>query len=143
MIANGTTEIQHRVKAGKITWLGPLIMLVVRSVLAILSQAAIAMIFYSGNPNAWNEAGQWWTVYGTVIDIGCLALLVWLTKREGIRLFDLGNYNRKRWLRDGLLGLGLFIVIFPDLALCAAHYSYGRFQHLTAYGHTSCCWSTL
>jgi membrane protease YdiL (CAAX protease family) len=46
------------------------------------------------------------------MDIGCIALLVWLARRESIRLFDLGNYDRKRWLRDVLIGLGLFVPIF-------------------------------
>ncbi len=115
MTLNSQTEVQQRVAAGKITWAGPLIMLVARSVFAVICQALVAAIFYSGNPDGWEEAGQWWTVYGTVIDAGCLALLIWLTRREGIRLFDLGNYSRERWLRDVLIGLGLFVVIFPTL----------------------------
>ncbi|MFC1879416.1 type II CAAX prenyl endopeptidase Rce1 family protein [Chloroflexota bacterium] len=115
MTVNSQVEIQQRVAAGKITWAGPLIMLAARSILAVICQALVASIFYSGSVDAWDEAGRWWTVYGTVIDVGTLVLLVWLTRREGIRLFDLGNYSRKRWLRDVLIGLGLFIVIFPTL----------------------------
>jgi membrane protease YdiL (CAAX protease family) len=46
------------------------------------------------------------------MDIGCIVLLVWLARRESIRLFDLGNYSRERWLRDVLIGLGLFVPIF-------------------------------
>ena len=94
MTTNSTIEIKRRLEAGKITWAGPIIMLVARSVLAVVCQVLIAVIFYSGTSDTWNEAGQWWTVYGTVIDVGCLLLLIWLTKREGIRLFDLGSYNQ-------------------------------------------------
>lgn len=111
MTVNSTAEIQKRVAAGRITWAGPLIMLVVRSVLAVICQALVAAIFFRGSADAWDEAGQWWRVYGTVIDVGCILLLVRLTRREGMRLFDLGNYRRERWLRDVLIGLGLFVPI--------------------------------
>jgi membrane protease YdiL (CAAX protease family) len=116
-LPNSTTEIEKRVAAGKITWAGPIIMLVARSVFAVICQALVAAIFYSGSADAWNEAGHWWTVYGTVIDAGCLVLLFWLTRREGIRFLDLGNYSRERWKRDVLIGLGLFV---PMLLLFAA-----------------------
>jgi membrane protease YdiL (CAAX protease family) len=112
LVDNSATEIQKRVAAGRITWVGPLIMLVARSVLAVLCQALVATVFFRGSVDAWEEAGQWWRVYGTVIDVGCIALLVWLARREGIRLFDLGSYSRKHWLRDVLIGLGLFVPIF-------------------------------
>jgi membrane protease YdiL (CAAX protease family) len=112
MPVNSPAEIQKRAAAGQITWAGPLILLVVRSVLAVICQALVAAVFFRGSADAWEEAGQWWRVYGTVIDVGCVVLLAWLTRREGIRLFDLGNYGRERWLRDVLVGLGLFVPIF-------------------------------
>ena len=43
-------------------------------------------------------------MYGTLIDAGCLALLWRLTRREGIRLFDLVGFERTRLARDALLG---------------------------------------
>jgi membrane protease YdiL (CAAX protease family) len=46
-------------------------------------------------------------VYGTLIDAGCLALLWRLTRREGIRLFDLVGFERTRLVRDVLLGIAL------------------------------------
>jgi membrane protease YdiL (CAAX protease family) len=55
-------------------------------------------------------------VYGTVVDVGCIALLMWLTRREGIQLFDLGTYDRERWRRDVLIGLGLFIPLIVAFA---------------------------
>jgi membrane protease YdiL (CAAX protease family) len=112
MTVNSAAEVQQRVVAGTITWAGPLIMLVARSVLAVICQALVSAIFYAGSADAWNEAGEWWFVYGTVIDAGCIVLLVWLTRREGIRLFDLGSYSRERWLRDVLIGLGFFVPVF-------------------------------
>ncbi len=46
-------------------------------------------------------------MYGTLIDAGCLALLWRLTRREGIRLFDLVGFERTRLVRDALLGFAL------------------------------------
>jgi hypothetical protein len=115
-VPNSPVEIQKRVAAGKITWAGPFIMLVTRSVLAVICQALVAAIFYSNNANPWIDAGQWWTVYGTVIDVGCIILLFLLARREGIRLFDLGSYSTKRLLRNILIGLGLAVVIVPILS---------------------------
>ena len=108
-LPNSTAEIQKRVAAGKLTWAGPLIMLVARSVLAVICQTLVAAIFYAGSADAWEQAGKWWMVYGTLIDVPCLILLFYLTRREGIRLFDLGNYRREGWLRDVLIGLGLSV----------------------------------
>ncbi len=53
-------------------------------------------------------------VYGTLIDAGCLALLWGLTRREGIRLFDLVGFEQTRLVRDTLLGLALipFSLVF-------------------------------
>jgi hypothetical protein len=45
-----------------------------------------------------------------LIDAGCLALLWRLTRREGIRLFDLVGFERTRLVRDALLGLALIPV---------------------------------
>jgi hypothetical protein len=117
MTINSTAEIQERVAVDKITWAGPLIILVARSVLAMICQALVAAIFFRGSADAWNEAGQWWRVYGTVIDVGCIVLLVWLTRREGIRLFDLGNYRREGWLRDVLIGLAFFVPMLLAFAV--------------------------
>ena len=49
-------------------------------------------------------------MYGTLIDAGCLALLWRLTRREGIRLFDLVGFERSRLVRDLLLGFALIPV---------------------------------
>ena len=116
MDPNPPESIQQRVSAGLITWKWLLLMLAARSVFAVTAQGLVSVLFFSGSTAPWEAAGEWWMVYGTLIDIGSLALLVWLTRREGIRLFDLGNYRRDRWLKDGLLGLGLFLPIFPLLA---------------------------
>jgi membrane protease YdiL (CAAX protease family) len=45
-----------------------------------------------------------------LIDAGCLALLWRLTRREGIRLFDLVGFKRTCLVRDALLGFALIPV---------------------------------
>jgi hypothetical protein len=42
-----------------------------------------------------------------LIDAGCLALLWRLTRREGVRVFDLVGFERTRLVRDILLGVAL------------------------------------
>jgi membrane protease YdiL (CAAX protease family) len=86
MNINSKAEIQKRIAAGKITWAGPLIMLAARPVFLLIGQALVAAIFYRGNDYALVEAGQWFRVFGTLVDVG-----------------------RERWPRDVLIGLGLTI----------------------------------
>jgi membrane protease YdiL (CAAX protease family) len=112
MQVNSIGDIQKRVAANKITWTGPLIALVARSVLAVVSHALMALLFFRGSSGAWDQACAWWRVYGTLIDVGTLLLLAWLVRKEGIRLLDLGSYARQRWLRDVGIGLALFVPIF-------------------------------
>jgi membrane protease YdiL (CAAX protease family) len=112
MQINSANQIQERVSANQITWAGPLIALAARSVLAVLCQALVAALFFRGSADAWAQAGAWWRVYGTLIDAGTIAVLVWLARKEGIRLIDLGSYARKRWLRDVGIGFALFVPIF-------------------------------
>ena len=112
MTLNSPNEIHQGVSDGKVAWAGLLAVLAARSVLAVLCQLLVSVIFFRDSADAFREAGQWWRVYGTVIDIGCIILLGRLTRREGIRLLDLGGYRRDRWVRDVLLGMGLFVPVF-------------------------------
>jgi hypothetical protein len=98
----------RRSDAGTSTWRGPALMLFARSAFAVGAQALVAGIFVlRSSPTPWRDAGPWLPVYGTLIDAGCLALLWWLTRREGIGLVDLVGFEPARLARDGLLGLAL------------------------------------
>lgn len=111
---NSLQAIQGRVAAGRISWSGFLIVLVARPALMILSQALTAFILFAlRRPSPWHEAGHWWTIYGTLVDLGCLSAMAWFTRREGIRLRDLLGPVRLRFGRDIFLGLGYFALIFP------------------------------
>ena len=88
-----------------------------RTGLILLVQVVVAAGFFlRGNPSPWRAQAPWWTVYATVVDIGCLLLLWRRTRREGIRLFDLFGLERRRLGREVLWGLLYLVVLFPILA---------------------------
>jgi len=109
-LPNSKVKLQERLQAGTITWKWPVIMIFARLILAVLAVAGLFML--QGHPTPWQAAAPWWPVYGTLIDIGSLVLLVRLAHKEGIRLFDLINFQRKLLGRDLLLGMGVGVLIF-------------------------------
>jgi membrane protease YdiL (CAAX protease family) len=116
--ANSRSEIERRVRQRQITWAGPLIVMTGRSFFMIVAQALVASIYWlRGHSSPWNAAAPWWTVYGTLVDVGCLALMVKFTRSEGIRLRDLIGRIRLRWGYDVLLGIACFVVFVQVFAL--------------------------
>jgi membrane protease YdiL (CAAX protease family) len=111
MEPNSYDALLRRRDAATLTWRGPALMLFARAAFAVAAQALVAAIFaLQSSPTPWHDAEPWLPVYATLIDAGCLALLWRLTRREGIRLFDLVHFERKRLWRDVLLGLALIPV---------------------------------
>jgi uncharacterized protein len=111
---NLTETIQSRLSAGRVPRFGPVLVIVARPTLALLAQAVTLLIMTQLNvPRAGIAVRNWWTVYGTLVDLGCLGLLLWLTRREGIRLGDLIAFSKNRLKTDIPLGLGIFIIVFP------------------------------
>jgi len=111
---NSFEAIRERVAAGRISWTGPLLLVTARSFLLIASQALVALILFLRHwQSPWREAGHYWNVYGTLVDIGCLIGLRYFTRHEGIRLRDLIGPIRLRNGRDLLLGFGYFLLVFP------------------------------
>jgi hypothetical protein len=101
-------ETLLRRKSSTLTWRGPVVMLFARAACAVGAQAIVAAVFASrASSTPWHDAEPWLPVYGTLIDAGCLTLLWRLTRREGIRLFDLAGFERTRLGRDTLLGVAL------------------------------------
>jgi membrane protease YdiL (CAAX protease family) len=87
-------------------------MVFARLVLALLAQAVVAGLFaLRGHVTPWQAAAPWWTVYGTAIDVGCLLLLAWLARREGMRLVALIGPTRQRVWRALLVGLGILVLL--------------------------------
>jgi len=105
---------------GQLTWSGPLLLVVGRSLLIIAAQAVTACwLWLRFGSWSWNAAAKWWTVYGTLVDVGCLALMTVYTRKEGIRLRDLIGRVRLRWGRDLLLGALVLLLVFPFFVLAA------------------------
>jgi hypothetical protein len=122
--------IQERLNEGRIPRYGPVLMLLARSTLILLAQGLTYLLFVQLQvPRAGVAIRNWWSVYGTLVDIGCLALLVWLTKREGIRLLDLVGLVRGKLKTDIALGLGIFATVFPITV-----FGGGALAMLIAYG---------
>jgi membrane protease YdiL (CAAX protease family) len=108
MNRNSYEALLRRRDAGTLTWRGPALMLFARAACAVGAQALVAAVFaLRSSPTPWHDAEPWLPVYGTLIDAGCLLLLWRLTRREGIRLYDLVGFERTRLSRDALLGLAL------------------------------------
>ena len=63
------------------------------------------------------------------MDFGCLGLLYYFTRREGIHLIDLVDIVKGKLLKEMFLGIGLFILIFP-IAMIGG----GSLAKLIAYG---------
>ena len=118
---NSFCHLAERARKGTLGWAGPVILLVGRSVLIIAAQAVTACILWLCSHSwSWNAAAKWWTVYGTLVDLGCLWLMAAFTRKEGIGLRDLIGRVHLRWGRDVLLGAACFVLVFPFFILGAA-----------------------
>ncbi len=93
-------------------------MLAVRPIFSLLTQLAIIAGFrLKRHPKPSQVAARWWMVSGTLIDLQCLGVLTWLTRREGIGLADLFNIQRERLGRDMVLGLGNLVALAPAVGI--------------------------
>lgn len=132
--ANSHAEITRRVAQGRIRWVGPLLVLAGRPVFFIVAQAIVAALyFFSHRSQPWRSAAPWWSVYGTLADLGCLALIAHFARTEGVRLQDLVGKIRWRWGIDFFIGIGLLLLIFPFFALAAKPSSLIAFGSPTPY----------
>ncbi len=127
---NSFEAIQSRFAQGRIPRYGPMLMLIARSAFILLAQGITFLLFLQLKvPNASVVIRNWWPVYGTLVDIGCLGILYYLTKREGIRLLDLISLVKSKLKKEIPLGLGLFILIAPITI-----FGGGMLAQLIAYG---------
>lgn len=105
----------------RVPWWAPVLMLVARPVFALVTQLAVAAGFrLQGQRKPLREAGRWWMVSGTLIDLLSLGTLRWLTRREGIRMADLFNIRREQLRHDLVLALGDLVVMAPAVGISAA-----------------------
>ncbi len=127
---NSFESSQSRLAEGRIPRYGPWLMLIARSALILIAQGLTFLLFVQLNvPKAAVVIRNWWPVYGTLVDLGCLGLLFWLTRREGIHLLDLVGLVKNKLKTEVPLGLGLFIIIFPVVI-----FGSGSLAQLIVYG---------
>jgi len=127
---NSFESVQSRFAEGRIPHWGPIALLVARSAFILLAQGLTLLLFLQLKvPNATVVIRNWWPVYGTLVDIGCLGLMYYLTRREGIRLRDLIDVVKSKLKREIPLGLLLFVIIFP-----VTIFGGGFLARLIAYG---------
>ncbi|MEI4831659.1 CPBP family glutamic-type intramembrane protease [Bacillus sp. FJAT-53711] len=85
------------------------IVLISRTVFAILVQGSISLV----TNLSFLEAGRWWTVYGSLIDICCFILLLWVFRKDGISFRSVINFNKQEFKRDLKRAGILFVIIIP------------------------------
>jgi hypothetical protein len=94
-------------------------MLISRSVLFLIFQALIALIFFvSGTTatQAWDESARWWTFIAFLANFVSIYLLVRLYHAEGKRFLDLFKFSRADWKKDLLWFTILSIIAMPVVA---------------------------
>lgn len=89
-----------------------MLVVVARTLLLLGGQAIFAGVMALGkHAEPWAAAGAWWTVFGSLADLGCLALMAHFAGKEGLRFRDLlGPVGVGR---DLLRGMGYYVLLFP------------------------------
>ena len=109
---NGLAAVRERISAGQIGWSWPLVMAFARLPL-ILGGLLLAYAFYAatGATEPLLAALLTATLVTVIVNLVSLALLRWLTAREGIRLRDLIGFDAARVWRDVAWGLALLLIL--------------------------------
>lgn len=113
---NSRQAIERRVALGQVRWDAIIILASARLVLALLAQGLAALLGRS----TYVEAGAWMTVWASLVDLGCLALLVYFLRREGLRLRDLFHARARAPLRRTLMLVPLILVGLGGLGFAVA-----------------------
>lgn len=109
--SNSIAVIQQRTKEKIINHNFLLIVVFARPLFLFLAHLITAGVFaLLGDETPFRTAGPYWSVYGTLTDIGCLLLLHIGMRKEGGRLIDLISFDKKRLLKDMRLGVGIGVV---------------------------------
>jgi uncharacterized protein len=132
LIVNSVASIQQKSIEGITGWKFLLLVVFSRPLLVFIAHLIFAAGFaVLGDETPFQTAGPYWSVYGTLADIGCLLLLQYGIRKEGFRLKDLISFDKKKLPRDILLGIGIgiaggFIVMLGSKL--AGMISYGSFN---------------
>jgi len=114
MVKNSSIEIRKRIDLNQINRTATLLTAFARPALFISVQGLMVLLFLAlkiKSPAL--SVTSWWTVYGTLADVGCLLTLYILIRRERMRIVDLISFDKSKIKNDLLIGLGIFVIIFP------------------------------
>jgi uncharacterized protein len=115
----------------KIVWI-LLLALLSRTILSLFTQGIFSWgSTFSSVPLDYLEAGRWWTVYGSLIDIGCLALMFWVVKKEGTDIKSLVGFSHIKIKRDFKQAGLLLLILIPLTVL------WGTIASFLIYGHST------
>ena len=113
-LPNSSSAIRQRATAGMIPPAGPLGMTFVRiGLLRPTRRSPRSICLLAGRLAPWQAAIAWWPVTVTAANLTCMALLRLLARREGLRMTDLYNFDRRTVGRDLLLVLALLVIGGP------------------------------
>jgi hypothetical protein len=81
---NSRTVLERRHADGGLKWSRAVMMVLARSVLAVVAGGVVAAGFAAqGSAAPWRDAAGWFPLYAVLIDAGCLALLWRFTRPRG------------------------------------------------------------
>ncbi len=106
---NSVKSLQQKTNEGIPRWRFLLIVVFSRPLLLFIAHLIFAVVFaVLGDKTPFKTAGPYWSVYGTIADIGCLLLLKVGMQKEGMRIADLISFDKKKLPKDILWGLGIW-----------------------------------
>jgi len=113
-VENSITEIENRVNLKQINRSATLLVAFVRPLLFLSVQGLVILLFIALNcKTPVLSVTSWWTVYGTVVDAGCLLTLYLLLRKERMHIFDLISFDKSKVKFDLLIGLCIILIVFP------------------------------
>lgn len=104
----------------------PWLLLFGRIVLFVLVQSIFAIGFLlTGSATAWEDGADWWLFGVTLVNLICLAAMIFLFRAEGKKYWDVFRIQRGTVGRDLAALLGLMFIIgpisyFPNVWLASA-----------------------
>jgi len=114
MNKNSSSEIRKRIDYGQINTTSAVLSVLVRPLLFLGIQGLMVLLFTTlkfKTPSL--SVTSWWTVYGTIVDFGCLLTIFLLLKKEKLNIFDLISFDTSTIKWDILIGLGIIAIVFP------------------------------
>jgi membrane protease YdiL (CAAX protease family) len=114
MQGNSREEIRKRMDLKQISRSKTLLIAFVRPALFLGVQGLMILLFMALKyKSPVLSVTSWWTVYGTLVDFGCLVTIYILLRQEKMRIVDLLSFDKSKIKSDFLIGLIIIVVIFP------------------------------